>query len=469
MKLIFLSLSSTLLSSTGAVVSKSRSNHPPTTIQTHSFPEIAQRTADAPVALSNHHRAEKLSLGRAGQGGHGHSGVHQNLNQTALPQAEREAEGEGDRIVFASAKNLAQRQKNPEAPHPSLISRWALKSCEHWPPGHFGVQFTYECTPVHYTHCRVEYTNYTPNSENLGALEAQKVACREDEGLRVLAFDGDMEEEGERGTSTYSAKRGKNLRIVTECCKVPRMASGAYPPTETSEGSCVLSTERPVETLSLHTAKCESGQVLRGWHLSRSNCGGWWDMKMKSECVHVPNPFVTNCNEVLGKRIRYLDDHFVSCDSGLLRGWRLQQGECAHSEAQIAFECAPGIHGNCKSLTTDWQPGYTGTVEYLDRHPIQCPKDQSNRPMGLKRMGMWADGFKRKVKFEYECCEVYTNERTPTVTNSPCVAARGKTLESLERLPVECSDRQVLTGWSLVGDCGTSDGMKMRAECLDLK
>lgn len=102
-----------------------------------------------------------------------------------------------------------------------------------------------------------------------------------------------------------------------------------------------------VEWLDRHHVSCESGEALAGVVLTGADAEGCSGIqrRFKCTCVQAGLPAATTsttgCNALRGRQLEYLDRHAVQCQQGdTLTSFHVKQGSCTGDDMLIEYGCA---------------------------------------------------------------------------------------------------------------------------------
>jgi len=162
--------------------------------------------------------------------------------------------------------------------------------------------------------------------ENVEYLDRHRVKCPDNHGLKDW---------------TFTRCDNQNFKAVYNCHALPGQAGTL---TERNTGCSHLSGQN-LEFLDRQNLACAAGEVMEGFQLHRDGCGGD-DMRFRIFCrqhdvssTYVAHAGSTNCNEIDGQNLEYLDRHVPDCVSNFMSQWYMTRFGCAGSNQRIALTC----------------------------------------------------------------------------------------------------------------------------------
>eukprot|EP00659_Diplonema_papillatum_P000943 gene943-1434_t len=146
--------------------------------------------------------------------------------------------------------------------------------------------------------------------------------------------------------------------------------------------------------------------------------------------------------------------------SYILRGFRYGYNGCATPQMRFHNYCEEKSLPDCIMRYTDCKPMKAKTLQYLDRHPVDCG-DRAMASWRVVNAGCVAD----ELRIEFVCC-IVGGYSTVNSRQTSCSLAKGKKLQFLDRHRVLCKPNEVLKSFHLIdGDCPADFEMVMRYEC----
>jgi len=159
----------------------------------------------------------------------------------------------------------------------------------------------------------------------------------------------------------------------------------------------------------------ESGYLMQGFHLQQRNGDGtnlgYFDVWRTGPFTGSVDHHNTQCDDVFGHGLNYLDRHNVECPSdSVLGAWRMSGGgDCQDSERRIDYYChyLPSL-GTCRDRFTscqDYGDGSASDLQFFDRQNVKCYDNEVLQRWQVQTGGSCPSS---QIHVDYRCCEVPT-------------------------------------------------------------
>jgi len=257
------------------------------------------------------------------------------------------------------------------------------------------------------------------------------------------------------GCSVEQSTGGQRYKFKYQCTAVVGGVTGTHERTT----DCEFMHDRKLENFDRHKVYCGNGEVLRGWTVEGCNgVGHIWGtngmghirykcstMKYKGS-VKLSSSY-TNCEEVAGKGVEYLDRHEINCGLSAIKKFEMKDGDsgsCSGTYRRFYFQCLE-IDGYYSCPTSS---------------SAGSPKCKTCRAVSSRTGSNQCTGCNSGYYLSSYTCKAYS---CSTGSGTGCRSCKSQSSITTNNHCSSCNSGHYLSGTNCVGySCSTGSGSNCR-------